>query len=367
MEIAAVAGGKVGSGGETKVKRVAFSPMQAGPGDLALFFDAKLMPALPGCKASAAVVPEGTECALPHITVKRPKLALQKMLTVVQPPRFMPTKGVHPTAFVDPTAELGADVAVGPLAYVGPHTKIGARTIIGAGVMIGGKVVVGEDCLFHQAAMVSDYVKIGNRVILQQGAGIGADGYGYVTERVSNLELREHGESNVQLSDEPNPLLKIPQTGTVIIEDDVEVGSCATIDRATIGATIIGAGTKVDNLVMIAHNTKIGRECLLVAGATIAGSCVFGDRVVMAGQAGTKDHVKIGNDALLLAQTGVMVDVEPGSTAAGTPSFSAREKFLQIAHTKKLPGYAKELKELRKKVEQLEKLLLERQLESSNK
>jgi UDP-3-O-[3-hydroxymyristoyl] glucosamine N-acyltransferase len=233
--------------------------------------------------------------------------------------------------------------------------------------MIGGKVVVGEDCLFHQAAMVSDYVKIGNRVILQQGAGIGSDGYGYVTERVSNLELREHGQTNVQLSDEPNPLLKIPQTGTVIIEDDVEIGSCATIDRATIGATIVGTGTKIDNLVMIAHNTKTGRECLFVAGATVAGSCVIGDRVVMAGQAGTKDHLHIGNDAMLLAQTGVMVDLEPGATAAGTPSVPARDKFLQVAHIKKLPGYAKELKDLRKKVEQLEKVLLERQLESSNK
>jgi UDP-3-O-[3-hydroxymyristoyl] glucosamine N-acyltransferase len=361
FEIAAVAGGNVGKSGETKVKRVAFSPMNAQEGDLALFFEAKMLAALPHCKASAVLVPEGTECALPHITVSRPKLALQRMLTAVQPKRFIAEKGVHPSAFVDPSAELGADVAVGPLAYVGPHTKVGARTKIGAGVMIGGKVEIGEDCEINQAAMIADYCKIGNRVVLQQGASIGPDGFGYVTEKVSNLELREQGKTDVQLSDEPNPLLKIPQTGIVVLEDDVEVGSNACIDRATIGATVIGKGTKIDNLVMIAHNNRIGKECLFVAGSSVAGSCVVGDRAVFAGHAGTKDHINVGKDGLILAQAGVMHDVEAGAAVVGTPAVPARDLFLQHAHTKKLPQYARELKDLKKKVELLEKALLERQ------
>jgi UDP-3-O-[3-hydroxymyristoyl] glucosamine N-acyltransferase len=367
FEIAALAGGKVGAGGETKVKRVAFSPVHAKEGDLALFFDPKLLPLLPQCKASAVLVPEGTECKLPHLTVKRPKLALQKMLSAVQPKRFIAEKGVHPTAFVDPTAQLAADVAVGPLAAIGPHTKVGARTKIGAGVLIGGKVTVGEDCEFHQGALVADYVQIGNRVILQQGASVGSDGFGYVTERVSNLELREHGPTSEPMSDEPNPLLKIPQTGTVILEDDVEVGSNSTIDRATIGATIVGQGTKIDNLVQIAHNNKIGRECLFVAGAAAGGSNTIGDRAVFAAQAATKDHLNIGKDAVLLAQTGCMEDIAPAAMVVGSPSVPARDKFLQVAHTKKLPQYARELRDLRKKMEQLEKALLERQLESTAK
>lgn len=366
-EIAAVCGGKVGGDGAAKVKRVALSPLQAGAGDLALFFDAKLLSKLAECRATAVVIPEGTTCDVPHIAVRRPQLALQRMLSALQPKRFVPEKGVHPTACVDPTAQLAADVAVGPLACIGPHTKIGARTVIGAGAKIGGMVVIGDDCFFHQGCMVADYVKIGNRVVLQQGASVGADGFGYVTERPSNWELRQDGAPITELSDAPNPLLKIPQIGTVVLEDDVEVGSNACIDRATMGATVVGAGTKIDNLVMIAHNNRIGKECIIVAGTCLAGSCTVGDRAVMAGQVGIKDHTRIGKDAILLAQCGVIGDVGEGEVLVGSPGIPVKDTWIQIAHTKKLPSYAKELKDMRKRVEQLEKLLVERQLETSKK
>jgi UDP-3-O-[3-hydroxymyristoyl] glucosamine N-acyltransferase len=233
--------------------------------------------------------------------------------------------------------------------------------------MIGGKAKIGEDCLIHQGVMIADYVKIGNRVILQQGASIGADGFGYVTARPSNLEMRQNGDLNAQLSEEANPLIKIPQTGTVVIEDDVEVGSNTCIDRATMGATVIGAGTKIDDMVMIAHNCRFGRECIVVAGTAIAGSCTFGDRVVLAGQVGIKDHIRVGKDAMILAQAGVMEDVAAAAVVVGSPAIPVKEKFTQIAYTKKLPSMAKELKEMRKKIEQLEKALLERQLEASAK
>lgn len=360
-EIAAVAGGKVGAGGDTKVKRVAFSPLQAEPGDLALIFDKKVIARLSECKASAVVVPEGVECSIPHITVKRPTLALQKMLTAVQPKRFHPAKGVHPSAVVDPTAELAADVSVGPLVVIGPHTKVGARTIISAGCLIGGKVQIGEDCLLHQGSKVADYVKLGNRVILQQGASIGSDGFGYVTEVPSNMELRLEGKWD--LSDAPNPLLKIPQTGIVIIEDDVEVGSSSCIDRATMGATIIGAGTKIDNLVHVAHNTKMGRENIAVAGVCVGGSCTLGDRVVLAGQAGLKEHIKIGNDAIVQGQAGVISDLEAGKVVCGGPALPVKEFFGDVAARRKLPAMVREVRELKAKMEQLEKALLERNLE----
>ncbi len=364
-EIAAVAGARVGSGGDTKVKRISVSPVHASEGDLALFFDPKLLPSLAECKATAVLIPEGVETKLPHLVVKRPQLALARMLAAVQPKRFIAEPGVHPTAIVHSTAELGEGVAIGPLCVVGPKTKIGARTQIGSGCLIGGGVQIGEDCTFHQGALVADYIKIGNRVILQQGASIGADGFGYVTERPSNLELRMNGIK--ELSNDVNPHLKIPQIGIVVLEDDVEVGSNATIDRATIGATTIGTGSKIDNLVMIAHNSRIGRECLVIAGTAIAGSCVLGDRVVLAGQSGMKDHTRMGNDSIAQGQAGLMHDVEEGGVVLGTPALPTRDFMESFALTKKLPQMSRKMKDMQKRIEQLEKSLLERQLETPTK
>jgi UDP-3-O-[3-hydroxymyristoyl] glucosamine N-acyltransferase len=360
-EIAQVAGARVGSGGDTKVKRVSVSPLQAGEGDLALFFDPKLLPKLAECKASAVLIPEGTPCSLPHLVVARPQFAMQKMLMAIQPKRFIADGGVHPSAFVDPTAELAEGVSVGPNAVVGPKTKIGARTKVGAGALIGGGVKIGEDCILHQGAMVADYCRLGNRVILQQGASIGADGFGYVTERPSNMELRMAG-SKEPMSDEPNPLIKIPQTGYVILEDDVEIGSNSCVDRATMGSTVIGAGTKVDDLVMIAHNNRFGRECIVVAMAAFAGSCTIGDRAIIAGQVGVKDHTRIGKDAIVQAQCGVMNDIPDEAVMVGSPAQPYGEFFRMTAVQQKLPEMRKSMRDMQKRIEQLEKVLLERQL-----
>lgn len=363
-EIAQVAGAKVGSGGDTKIKRVSVSPLQAGEGDLALFFDPKLLSKLSECKASAVLIPEGTQCSLPHLVVQRPQFAMQKMLAAIQPKRFIAEPGIHPSAVVDPTAELGEGVCVAPNAVIGPKTRIGARTKIGAGVLIGGGVKIGEDCVLHQGAKVADYCRLGNRVILQQGASIGADGFGYVTERPSNMEIRMNG-SKEPLSDEPNPLVKIPQTGYVILEDDVEIGSNSCVDRATMGATVIGAGTKVDDLVMIAHNNKFGRECIVVAMAAFAGSCTVGDRAVIAGQVGVKDHIRIGKDAIVQAQAGVMADIDEAAVMLGSPAQPYREFFAMTAVQQRLPEMRRQVKAMEKRIEQLEKALLERQLEPS--
>lgn len=357
-EIAAISGGKVGASGDTKVKRVAFSPLKAGEGDLALFFEPKLLSKLPECKATAVLVPEGTECSIPHILVKRPQLALQRMLTAVQPKRYIADKGIHPTAVVDPTAKLGDGVCVGPLSVIGPKTTIGANTRIGAGVLIGGEVQIGTDCILHQGVMVADYVRVGNRVILQQGCSLGADGFAYVTETPSNMELRIEGRTD--LSDAPNPLLKIPQIGIVIIEDDVEIGSNSTVDRATMGATVVGQGSKIDNLVMVAHNCRLGKEVIIAGHAAIAGSCTLGDRAILAGQVGMKDHIHIGKDVILQGQAGVMTDMEDGTVAVGTPAVPMRDFFTQVAHIRRLPKVAQDMKEMKKKIERLEKALLER-------
>lgn len=359
-EIAAVSGGRLEGPSDIKIAAVATNPMAAGPGELALVFEPKLVKRLDQCRASAVIVPEGAKTELPKIVVKRPMLALRNILTALQPRRFFPETGIHPSAVVDPTCHLAEGVAVGPLAVIGPGTKIGKGTRISAGCVIGGQVTIGEDCLFHPGCMVADYVQIGNRVILQQGASIGSDGFGYVTERPSNMELRMAGIK--ELSEEPNPHLKIPQIGTVVVEDDVEIGSNVTIDRATIGATIIGAGTKVDNLVMVAHNCKIGREAIIVSLVGIAGSCTIGDRAILAGHVGVKDHIKIGKDAIVEGKAGVMRDIPDGDVQVGSPAAPAREFFSQVAFLRKAPQFQNELRALKRKVEELEAALKEREL-----
>lgn len=358
QEIAHVVGGKVQGPPDTKVSAVAMSPLRAQPGDIAFVFDAKLLARLSECQASIVVVPTGTDCKLPCIYVERPMVAIQKVLQAVQPKRYLPERGVHPSAVVDPSAELGADVAIGPFVVIGPLTKVGARTVIMAGSVIGGQVKVGEDCHFWPGVLVADYVQIGNRVVLQQGAVLGSDGFSYVTERISNMERRIAGDFN--LVKESNPHLKVPQIGTVILEDDVEIGSCATIDRATMAATTIGRGTKIDNLVMVAHNCRIGQEALIVAHAAIAGSCVVGDRAIIAGQAGLVDHVSIADDVIVQGQAGVMKDLPEGAVVGGSPAVPAREFMTTAAMNRRMPKMQHDLRALKKRVEELEAALNER-------
>ncbi len=354
-QIASVVGGRLEGPADLTVTSVATSPMQATESDIAMLFDTKLLKQIDRCRAAALVVPEGVSSDRPLILVERPSLAIYKVLSACQPKRYFPEPGVHPTAYVDPSCDLKEGVCVGAHVVIGPKTKIGARTKIMAGTVIGGEVNIGEDCLFHPGCLIADFVKIGNRVVLQQGASLGSDGFGYVTARPSNLELRKNGIKT--LSSESNPHLKIPQIGTVIIEDDVEIGANSAIDRATIGATVIGQGTKIDNLVMIAHNCTIGKEVLLVAQVGVAGSSSIGDRAVLAGQVGVKDHIKIGKDAILQGQAGAMRDIEDEEVQIGSPSMPWRDFMIDVSLTKKLPKLFDEVRALRTKVSKLEEAL----------
>lgn len=359
-QIAHMIGGKVHGSPETKVSSVALSPLDAVEGQIAFMYDAKLLKRLDQCKATLVIVPEGTKADRPLILVQRPNLAIQKILTALQPKRYTPAKGVHPTAVVDPSAELGEDVAIGPLVVVGPKTKIGARTVLMAGTVIGGEVQIGSDCVFHAGCLIADYIKIGNKVTMQQGASIGPDGFGYVTERPSNMELRMAGIND--LSDDPNPLLKIPQIGTVVIEDEVEIGSNATIDRATMGATVIGKGSKIDNLVMIAHNVRIGREVLVVSQSGVAGSCTIGDRAILAGHTAVSDHLHVGKDAIIEGKAGVMKDVPDGDVMCGVPAQQAKPYFTEVALKRKLPKIFDDVRDMKKRIQELEAKLLDREL-----
>lgn len=357
-EIAAIAGGQVAGPAATTVSAVALDPFSANQGELAIVFDPKLIRRLSECTATAVVVPKGTKTDLPRVEVERPLLALARMLKAVAPRRFYPERGIHATAVVDPTCQIDPDAAIGPYVVIGPHTTIGKGTIVSAGCIIGGKVTIGEDCILYPSCLISDYVRIGNRVILQQGTSIGADGFGYVAEKTSNLERRLAG--SLERFDEPNPLVKIPQIGTAIIEDDVEIGSYTTVDRATMGATIVGKGSKLDNQVMIAHNVKLGSEVIIVSQTGIAGSSTVGDRVALSGHVAIKDHVHIAKDAMVEGCAAVMRDVGEGEVVCGIPAINARDYFVILALTRKLPQMREELAALKRKVTELESALSQR-------
>jgi len=358
-QIAGLIGGRVHGDSSILVESVSPSPMNAKAEDLAFVFEQKLVKKLAQCKAIAVVAPFGTEVDYPErniILVERPNLAIQKVLTALAPKRFYPEKGVHATAVIDPSVSLGADVAIGPYVVIGPKSKIGDRTIIMAHCVIGGAVEIGEDCLFHPSCLIADYTKIGKHCIFQQGASMGADGFAYVTEKASNFEKNIAGAKD--FSEEANPLLKIPQIGTVVIEDNVEVGSYATIDRATMGATVIGQGTKIDNLVMVAHNNRLGRECLIVGSVSIGGSCTIGDRAVLGGGSNLSDHLKLGNDAVLSGGSGAMRNIDAGEIHAGTPALPARETFAMFANLRRLPRVSEDVKDLKRRIALLEEQIL---------
>ena len=354
-EIAMLVGGRVQSDQDVKVDRVSFSPLEAQAGEVVFLFGQKILDRIDECNASIKIIPTGVKCSTPCIHVDRPLLAVQKVLTFFQPKRYLPETGVHATAIVDPTCVLGKDVAIGPYVVIGPDCKIGDRTKIMASNVIGGQVEIGDDCVIYPGCLIADHIKIRNRVILQQGAVLGSDGFAYVTQKESNLERRMRNEWN--LVDESNPHLKIPQIGTVVLEDDVEVGSCTTIDRATMGATTIGRGSKIDNLVMIAHNCKVGEEVLVVSQVAIAGSCTVGDRVVIAGQAGIVDHLSLGKDAIIQGQAGVMRDVAQGAVVVGAPAQPTRDFMTQLALIRKLPKMVSDMKKMSKKIAELEEAL----------
>lgn len=367
-QIAGFIQGTVHGDGKTQVENIAVNPLKAEGNDIALVTDATLLKKLNECNAKIVIVPQGTKSVNEKqvlITVERPKLAIQRICTALRPPRFLPEKGIHPTAVVDPTAEVDESAAIGPYVVIGANSKIGAGTNILSHTVIGGKVKIGENCLIYANCLIADYVQIGNQVTLQPGANIGADGFGYTTERMANAEYLVKGKKD-KLTDERNPLLKIPQIGTVIIEDNVEIGSYATIDRATIGATIIGEGSKIDNLVLIAHNCEFGKDTIVVGHTAIGGSCNIGDRVIFAGGVRLKDHITVGKDSIIEGCAAVIKDVPEKDIQVGLPAKSAREAMRIEMHTKKLPEMSKELKELKNRINELEKRLLDKQLQEQS-
>ena len=284
----------------------------AGPDDISFLDNKHYVDAFTQSKARACVVqPEYAAKAPPGMALLMtpdPYRAFAKIASLFYPVAA-PVAGIAPSAVVDPTAKIGVDCRIEANAVIGAGAEIGAGTIIGPTAVVGAGVVVGSDCSIG-AGVTLAYCLLGNNVILHPGVRVGQDGFGFA------LGAGGH--------------LKVPQLGRVIIEDDVEIGANTTVDRGAGPDTVIGAGTKIDNLVQIAHNVRVGRGCVIVSHVGISGSTKVGDFVMIGGQAGLTGHLSIGSGARIAAQSGVMRDVDPGATVCGSPAIPAREYWRQV-------------------------------------
>jgi UDP-3-O-[3-hydroxymyristoyl] glucosamine N-acyltransferase len=340
-ELAARVGGEVAGDGELAISRVA-ALEEAGPSDLSFFANKKYRKAF-GASRAGAVVVEPREDVPPGRTVLRVQnayLAFAKIATLFHPPRqavpdVAPQAYVHPGAQVDPSAELM------PFAYVGAEAVVGPRCILFPGAYVGAGARLGADCVLWPNAVVRDRCTLGDRVTLEPGSVVGADGFGFAFD--------PEGEAG------SGPRhFKVPQTGTVVVEDDVELGANSCVDRATLGATVVGRGSKVDNLVQIGHNVQVGPLSILCGQVGIAGSTRLGAGVIAAGQVGIVGHLHIADGAKLGAQAGIMNDVKPGEMVSGSPGRAHADWLRMEAAMSRLPELARRVRELEKKLEQME-------------
>ena len=309
----------------------AAKPLSDAPGaeDITVVIEGKLLAQFHASSAGAAIVDRSV--AANGKTVVRVADPLLAFVRVVQRLHVKPVAafaGTHPTALIHSTAQIGPDARIGPHVTVGEGTVIGARCRLAAGAFVGNHCCIGDDLALGPNVVIYDGCILGNRVFVLANSVIGADGFGYRT-----IAGRHE---------------KVPQVGIVEIADDVEIGACTTIDRATFGATRIGAGTKIDNLVQIAHNCQIGRNNLIAAQVGIAGSAITGDYVAMGGQSGIVDHCSVGDRTQLGAKTGVTKDFGPDLKLLGMPAFLATERLRMLSSLVRLPAYRKKLREIQK-------------------
>jgi len=307
----------------------------AGPSDVTFVTDPKHEAAAMKCHAAAVIVAKPIAgLSKPQLVVRNVNVALIETLNCFAPKRKPPVEGVDVTARIGANVRLGKRVSIGPHVVVEDHVEIGDRTIVAGGCTIGENSRIGADCRLDSHVVVYHDCVLGSHVVIQANSTIGAVGFGYA------------------FIDGAHRL--IPHNGGVIVEDFVEIGANSCVDRAKFGNTIIGAGTKIDNLVQIAHNVVIGKCCLIASQVGVAGSCRLGDGVVLAGQVGLADNIEVGAGTMVGAQAGVMGTVGPGLKLAWSPAIDVREAVRVVAHILRLPKVAQDLKRLTAKVEQLE-------------
>ncbi|HWP56336.1 MAG TPA: UDP-3-O-(3-hydroxymyristoyl)glucosamine N-acyltransferase [Candidatus Acidoferrales bacterium] len=334
-ELAELVGGEVLGDGSVEIKGVA-AIEQAGPGDITFVAHPKYRPFLSSCRASAIVIKAGLEAprsggAGPtYIRVSQPYLAFARILQ--QFAAAKPHGGqVSPHAVIEPSARLGEGVTIFPHVYIGTAAQVGAGSVLYPGVFLGDYSVVGRDCVLYPQVTVGERCRLGDRVIAHAGVVIGSDGFGYAGEGAERI--------------------KIPQLGIVEIEDDVEIGANSTIDRATLGKTLIQRGTKIDNLVHVAHNVTVGEHSLIIAQAGIAGSTKIGRGVVLAGQVGVVNHIEIGDGAMIGPQSGVAQPVPARAVlSSGIPALPHRQWLRVVKSLAKLPELLVKVRGLERKL-----------------
>lgn len=327
-EIAEHIGGELIGGGDIEISGIK-DIEEAQTGDVTFLLHPKFAHYLEKTKASCVVVPTQIQKAkCPIIRCENPTIAFIKLVDLLLPDRIPHPSQIHKTALIGNNVSLGKDIGIGAYTFISDNVSIGDGTRIYPFTYVGDNTTIGSDCVIYSNVSIRENIKIGSKVIIHAGSVIGSDGFGY--------------------DNSTGKPLKIPQIGDVIIEDDVEIGACVTIDRAKFAHTKIGRGTKIDNLVQIAHNVTIGENCIIVAQCGISGSSVLGKNVVLGGQVGLVDHIKLGDRAIIAAQAGVTKSVPPNAILWGTPARPLRlQKKLHVLEGK-LPEIYQRLKRIEK-------------------
>jgi len=336
-EIAELVKGEV-CGDPDIVIRGAKGIREARKGDVTFLSNRRYASLLKETQASAVLVPRDvTGAERPVVRVQDPSLAFAEVVHLFTPSEVRHPKGIHKTAVIAKSAKLGKGVAVGAGAVIEDAAVVGEKTVIYAGCYVGRDARIGKGCLIYPNVSIRERVQIGDRVFIQSGTVVGSEGFGYA--RVDGVHKL------------------IPQVGTVVIEDDVEIGANVTIDRARFDRTLIGRGTKIDNLVQIAHNVVIGANSIIVAQAGISGSTHIGRDVTIAGQAGLVGHIEIGDGAICAAQAGVIGSVPEHTMVSGYPARPHQEAMKVYAAMQRLPQLLREVADLKKKIKALEERL----------
>lgn len=336
--IAREIGGTVEGDGGCQITGVA-SVEDAKSGQITFIADEKYLKFLDRTQASALIVPEKFDIKTDRnlIRTKNAVRSFSRVVEIFFPPTPAIEKGIHPTAVIEANVRLGEDVRIGAHVFIGENAVVGDRTVIMPGSVVEASVTIGSDVILSARACIKTRCVLGDRVIIHSGAVIGSDGFGFTVEN--------------------GKYVKIPQVGIVVIEDDVEIGANTTVDRATLGVTRIGRGTKIDNLVQVAHNCTIGENTVIAGQAGLSGSTHVGSNVQIGGQAGFGGHTKVGDGAIVGAQAGVIKDVPEKAFVFGAPARPKGEEGRILASMARLPEMIKEMKALK---EQVRKLLKER-------
>ncbi len=339
QRVVEITGGELLNPGENFTVESIRSLDEAGPRDLSFLSNPKYRHLLKSTSAGVVLMSEPlSDADFQIVLVKDPYAALAKILDLVDRPR-LPDTGTHPAAVIHESAELGKNVKVAAHAVVGRNAVIGDDTALFPGVVVGDGVKIGSGCILYPNVSIYHDVIIGNRVVIHAGAVIGSDGFGFVREK--------------------GAFRKIPQIGTVIIGNDVEIGACTTIDRGSLKDTRIEDGVKLDNLIQIAHNVRIGKYTALAAQVGIAGSAQIGTQVVVGGQVGIGGHVKVGDGSTLAAKTGVTKSLEGNETYAGFPAVSHRAWLREVVNYRRLGQLKDEVLSLKRQLEAVQEHLNE--------